>query len=70
MTNFGKYAISDCPFICVFVCLSVCLQHYRKMADLILLNFQDRSNMTQGTMRNILRMFRLTHCTQELFIPF
>ena len=23
--NFGKYAISDCPFICMFVCLFVCL---------------------------------------------
>ena len=23
LANFGKYAISDCPFICLFVCLSV-----------------------------------------------
>ena len=31
-------------------------------------NFQDASNMTQGTMRNILGMFRLTHCTQDFFL--
>ena len=24
LANFGKYAISDCPFICLFVCLCVC----------------------------------------------
>ena len=24
LANFGKYAISDCPFICLSVCLSVC----------------------------------------------
>ena len=27
LANFGKYAISDCPFICLFVCLSVCNIH-------------------------------------------
>ena len=25
LANFGKYAISDCPFICLFVSLSRCL---------------------------------------------
>ena len=25
LANFGKYAISDCPFICLFVCLFVCV---------------------------------------------
>ena len=25
LANFGKYAISDCPFICLSVCRSVCL---------------------------------------------
>ena len=27
LANFGKYAISDCPFICLFVCLFVCNIH-------------------------------------------
>ena len=25
LANFGKYAISDCPFICLFVCVCLCL---------------------------------------------
>ena len=24
LANFGKYAISDCPFICLFVCVCLC----------------------------------------------
>ena len=34
LANFGKYAISDCPFICLFVCLFVC---YRRDTGRIVL---------------------------------
>ena len=41
LANFGKYAISDCPFIsvCLFVCLCVCGQHYGKMCEQIFMTF-------------------------------
>ena len=49
LANFGKYAISDCPFICLSVRLSVCLSHLFDYVPIIVSsqNFQELLPMTE-----------------------
>ena len=51
LENFGKYAISDCPFICLSVCPSVCPSHLFDYVPIIVSswNFQELSPRTRVT---------------------
>ena len=71
LANFGKYAISDCPFI-LFVCLFVCLS-LRSIIDKCVngfpSKFQDRSGIEHETywtilVQIILQLARLFHIPQ------
>ena len=67
--NFGKYAISDCFFMCLSVCLSVS-NITEKRLNGFSWNFQGRWKLIQGTIGNIFRVFHLTPWTQDFFPTF
>ena len=60
--------------VCLPVYLSVCMQHCRKTDRWNSWNYQDRSDITQGTTWNICGMLCLTHWIQKtdelIFIQF
>ena len=58
LANYGKYAISDCPFICLFACLWTTLR--KKRVNGFSWNLQDRSGMIHGTIWKNWGVSRLT----------
>ena len=62
LANFGKYAISDCPFIGLFVHLfATILKDYDRI---IIKKYQESSDVIYGTVGN---MFLITTCIHVFF---
>ena len=68
LDNLGKYAISDCHFICLLVCLPVGNIMEKNRVNRFSWNFQDKSGVKHGTVWNIWEMFLLTIRVRGFFL--